>query len=185
MSDDAGEISRPWLRRLLSRAEPIVVETGRAMSPAPRRATRLVQRGASEGLLRVGLQQRIGEDFYHRALTLSWARFLLFAMAIYLIANLIFATLYSLQPGAVANARPGYFRDLFFFSVETFGTIGYGRAVAGQRLCQCGDDGGDAGRHHAGGVDDRADVRPGVSADGRGCCSAAMGWSRTITGCRR
>ncbi len=45
---------------------------------------------------------------------------------VYLIANLAFAFLYWLQPGAIANARPGFFRDAFFFSVETFGTIGYG-----------------------------------------------------------
>ncbi len=45
---------------------------------------------------------------------------------VYLAANLTFAFLYWLQPGAIANARPGFFRDAFFFSVETFGTIGYG-----------------------------------------------------------
>ncbi len=40
--------------------------------------------------------------------------------------NLFFAFLYSLRPGSVANARPGEFVDLFFFSVETLGTVGYG-----------------------------------------------------------
>jgi inward rectifier potassium channel len=31
-----------------------------------------------------------------------------------------------LETGAIANATPGSFRDAFFFSVETFATIGYG-----------------------------------------------------------
>jgi inward rectifier potassium channel len=47
-------------------------------------------------------------------------------VAVYLATNVVFAALYMLQPGAVVNARPGMFRDAFFFSVETFGTIGYG-----------------------------------------------------------
>jgi inward rectifier potassium channel len=31
-----------------------------------------------------------------------------------------------LQPGSVADARPGSLRDHFFFSLETFATVGYG-----------------------------------------------------------
>jgi inward rectifier potassium channel len=87
---------------------------------------RVWQRGAQTGLLRVGLPSRPWQDLYHRTLTLSWPRFLLLALAIYLTANLVFAVLYFLQPGSIEHARPGYFRDAFFFSVETFGTIGYG-----------------------------------------------------------
>jgi inward rectifier potassium channel len=84
------------------------------------------RRGGQTGLLRVGLKTRLWDDFYHRALTLSWPRFLLVVVAVYLATNVVFAALYMLQPGAVVNARPGMFRDAFFFSVETFGTIGYG-----------------------------------------------------------
>src|SRR5260370_8834449 len=87
---------------------------------------RVLQRGAQEGLLRVGLERGWTEDFYHRALTLSWPRFLLITMAIYLASNILFAVLYLLQPGAITNARPGSWLDAFFSSAETFGTIGYG-----------------------------------------------------------
>lgn len=86
----------------------------------------MIQRGAQLGLLRVGLRSQLTKDLYHRALRLSWSGFLLVMTGVYLAANLAFAFLYSLQPGAIANARPGFFRDAFFFSVETFGTIGYG-----------------------------------------------------------
>jgi inward rectifier potassium channel len=84
------------------------------------------QRGAATGIRRIGLRQRWSDDFYHRALTLSWWQFLGGAAVIYLVVNSIFALAYLAQPGAVENARPGDFLDAFFFSVETFGTIGYG-----------------------------------------------------------
>ena len=40
--------------------------------------------------------------------------------------NVLFASLYLAQPGAIANARPGAFGDAFFFSLETLATVGYG-----------------------------------------------------------
>jgi inward rectifier potassium channel len=47
-------------------------------------------------------------------------------LGLYLIVNVVFATLYWLVPGSVANARPNSFADVFFFSVETVATVGYG-----------------------------------------------------------
>ncbi len=45
--------------------------------------------------------------------------------------NVLFALLYLVQPGAVANARPGAFADAFFFSLETLATVGYGTMSPG------------------------------------------------------
>ena len=87
----------------------------RFVSPSGRPTIRI------EGLHR----QRFG-DGYHWLMTLSWGRFLLWWVAIYLGTNLLFGVLFWLQPGAVAQARPGSFSDNFFFSVQTLGTIGYG-----------------------------------------------------------
>ena len=39
----------------------------------------------------------------------------------------MFALCYLVQPGAIANARPGAFADAFFFSVQTMATVGYGQ----------------------------------------------------------
>jgi inward rectifier potassium channel len=106
---------------------PVDIDT--TLTEPPSRAAgvgRIWQRGAQTGLLRVGLPSRPWQDLYHRTLTLSWPGFLLLAVAVYLTANLVFAVLYFLQPGSIEHARPGFFRDAFFFSVETFGTIGYG-----------------------------------------------------------
>ena len=65
-------------------------------------------------------------DPYHLAVALTWRQFLATLLAIYLFVNLVFATLFSLIPGSVANARPHSFRDAFFFSIETLATVGYG-----------------------------------------------------------
>ncbi len=113
------------LRALIRR--DIRVDTDvRAKSETHLPVTTLGRRGAAEGLLRVGLRSSWTADLYHRALRTSWRVFLLVTTGIYIAANLAFGFLYYLQPGAIANARPGWFRDAFFFSVETFGTIGYG-----------------------------------------------------------
>jgi inward rectifier potassium channel len=65
-------------------------------------------------------------DLYRLALGLQWRWFFAGLFAAELTINLIFACLYSLQPGSVTNARPGAFIDRFFFSVETLATVGYG-----------------------------------------------------------
>ena len=94
--------------------------------PPPRRR-RITEAGRARGnLVRLGLSPHWSEDLYHRALRLTWPAFLLLIAGAYLAVNVAFALLFSLQPGCITNARPGYFRDAFFFSVETFGTIGYG-----------------------------------------------------------
>ena len=66
-------------------------------------------------------------DLYHHLLTLPWSAFLLGLAVVYLGLNVLFAELYLLGDGAIANARPGVFADAFFFSVETISTIGYGQ----------------------------------------------------------
>ena len=93
------------------------------------RPARLVARGTADQTLAIGLSRPWFGDLYHRTLRLSWPGFLVAGVALYLAANALFATLYLLQPGAVANARPGSFADAFFFSVQTMATIGYGQLV--------------------------------------------------------
>lgn len=65
-------------------------------------------------------------DPYHLAIALSWPQFFLALLGLYLAVNLVFAALFWLVPGSVAQARPGSFGDVFFFSMETLSTIGYG-----------------------------------------------------------
>jgi inward rectifier potassium channel len=65
-------------------------------------------------------------DPYHLAIALSWPGYLLALLALYLSVNLVFALLFWLVPGSVANAQPRSFTDALFFSIETIGTVGYG-----------------------------------------------------------
>lgn len=65
-------------------------------------------------------------DTYHVVLTLSWPRFAAFVLGAYLLINLIFACLYMLGGKCIAEMPPGSFPEAFFFSVETFATVGYG-----------------------------------------------------------
>jgi inward rectifier potassium channel len=97
------------------------------LSPGIGKRTRILPRERTERLQRIGLETNWWRDIYHEAVTASWRIFLAVAVAVYLIANVIFACLYLLQPGAIGQAKPGDFGDAFFFSVQTMATIGYGK----------------------------------------------------------
>ncbi len=101
-----------------------VVDNGatRTQDPYPR----FVARNGQPSIRRVGLKRRRFGDGYHWLMTLSWSRFLLLWVGVYLGVIALFAVLYWLQPGGVAQARPGVLLDDFFLSVQTLGTIGYG-----------------------------------------------------------
>jgi len=64
-------------------------------------------------------------DFYHSLLRQSWRVTFAVITAVFLTVNGLFAFAY-LAVGGIHNARAGSFADAFFFSVQTFGTIGYG-----------------------------------------------------------
>jgi inward rectifier potassium channel len=76
--------------------------------------------------VKVGVHRFSLADPYYLVLSMRWPAFLLTVLAVFMGANLLFAALYWMAPGAVANARPGAFGDAFFFSVETLATVGYG-----------------------------------------------------------
>lgn len=78
---------------------------------------------------RIGLKSHYWHDLYHRTLTSSWGRLLLVVLVVYVLVNFLFAGLYRLGGNCVEGARPGSFFDLFFFSVQTMATIGYGKMV--------------------------------------------------------
>lgn len=75
---------------------------------------------------RVGVKTRPLRDLYAFFLRSSWLKLFLVAAFLFLLFNALFAALYVAVPGSIANAEAGSFSDAFFFSVETFGAIGYG-----------------------------------------------------------
>ena len=74
------------------------------------------------------------EDVYHKVLAMPWWRFFLYVAAAWVGINVLFATLYAAAPGSVAGARPGDLEDAFYFSVQTFATIGYGAMSPASRF---------------------------------------------------
>ncbi len=92
-----------------------------------RRADReqLVRIGDREFLTR-GLDQSFWTDAFHNSMSVSWPTFFAGYALYFLTMNLLFAFLFWLGGDCVANARPGSLVDLFFFSIETLATVGYG-----------------------------------------------------------
>jgi len=73
-----------------------------------------------------GLNSSFWADAFHNSMTVPWPVFFL-GFAIYFVSmNSIFALLYYLGEDAIANARPHSLADMFYFSIETLATVGYG-----------------------------------------------------------
>jgi inward rectifier potassium channel len=79
-----------------------------------------------EDAVRVGLPHTPLTDFYYQLLHDSWVFVLGVFAFVYLGTNCVFALLYLAGGDCIAGAEPGSFADAFFFSVQTFATIGYG-----------------------------------------------------------
>jgi inward rectifier potassium channel len=68
----------------------------------------------------------VWQDLYHLFMTASWPALFASFAAFFVLFNLAFASLYELQPAGIANPNPPGYWGLFFFSVETLATVGYG-----------------------------------------------------------
>lgn len=95
---------------------------------------RLVNRDGTFNVVREGLGPLSSMSLYHWLLTISWPKFLGFVAATYIGVNTLFAFGFllcgpdALQSGAGSfNGQPFY--RAFFFSVDTFATIGYGNII--------------------------------------------------------
>ncbi len=92
---------------------------------------RLINRDGSFNVNRTG--QSFLERFspYHYLVSISWLRFNIFVVLAYLLINILFAFLYLAfgvdQISAVHSNILHDFLNSFFFSVQTFTTVGYGR----------------------------------------------------------
>jgi len=90
-------------------------------------AKRTIQVGSLKGDREIhGAPTGIFEDLYHFLVTSSWPALIGLIAAAFTLANLLFAAGYYFDQG-IENAHSGSFADMFFFSVQTMATIGYGK----------------------------------------------------------
>jgi inward rectifier potassium channel len=94
---------------------------------------RLLNRDGTFNVARRGLRLSTSLSPYHALLTTTWTRFMAGVVASCVLLNGAFAVAFVLcGPGALQGGLPGVggagsgFARAFFFSVETFSTIGYG-----------------------------------------------------------
>ena len=73
-----------------------------------------------------GVPTRAFDDLYHSLVTASWPGLIARIALAFTLANLIFAAGYYFDQG-IENVRSHDFIDMFFFSVQTMATIGYGK----------------------------------------------------------
>ena len=92
---------------------------------------RLLNRDGSFNVRRDGLPFLQSIHLYHSLLTMSWLKFYLTIMTVYIFINALFALVYVFAGVSIAGATSvtiyGRFLEAFFFSVQTFTTVGYGR----------------------------------------------------------
>jgi inward rectifier potassium channel len=93
---------------------------------------RLLNRDGSFNVVRSGLGLLETLAPYQQLLTVSWTGFFAIVVVVYLLLNLVFAVAFVafgpndlLGPGV--EMLGGQFSQAFFFSVQTFATIGYGQ----------------------------------------------------------
>jgi inward rectifier potassium channel len=96
--------------------------------------TRLLNRDGTFNVRRDGVSFTDRLSPYQTLLTMTWPAFLLLFLAAYVTTNALFAVaFYLLGPGALSAPQlmplGGRFMMAFFFSIETFSTIGYGNIL--------------------------------------------------------
>ena len=92
---------------------------------------RFLNRDGSFNVKRRGLKNISFINLYHFLLTMSWANFLLLVLLLYFLSNVFFGLIYASfgAEGLVDSSSiptGNLFVRGFFFSVQTFATIGYG-----------------------------------------------------------
>jgi inward rectifier potassium channel len=104
-----------------------LTKAAKKKQPRAQKRTHVVRVGARDVETR-GLADGFWTDLYHRALTVYWPVFFGSAAAIFIVLNAVFAFLFWLGDAPIANTNPAIPLplNLFYFSIETLATVGYG-----------------------------------------------------------
>lgn len=99
---------------------------------ASSQAGRYVNKDGSFNIQKRGLPVMERISFFHALITMKWFKFFILVLCSYILLNLMFAGLYLLSglenlSGMTPENPIGEFWEAFFFSTQTFTTVGYGR----------------------------------------------------------
>ena len=118
------EVSAPDLERSSDR------DLGFGSVVTEQAGPRFLNRDGSFNVQRDGFGLFSSLNLYHTLLSMSWTSFLGLVLLLYFLSNVVFGAVYaSLGERALVDATgslDGLFISGFFFSVQTFATIGYG-----------------------------------------------------------
>jgi inward rectifier potassium channel len=93
--------------------------------------SRFLNRNGTFNVQRTGIREYSSINLYHWLLTMNWRKFMAITVVLFFGLNVLFAITYMLcGSSALADTSiepmNNYFFRAFFFSVQTFATIGYG-----------------------------------------------------------
>ncbi len=93
---------------------------------------RLINKNGSFNINRIEISRWSSLSVYHALVKMSWRKFNFFVFLYFVIINLFFASLYYLTgteglKGIEATTESDKFLEAFFFSTQTFSTVGFGR----------------------------------------------------------
>jgi inward rectifier potassium channel len=96
------------------------------------RGARIVNKDGTFNVKRTGISKLQAFSIYHWLINMSWIRFFVTILGFFVSVNLIFATVYFLIGGSEfegirATDNFEIFLNEFFFSAQTFTSLGYGR----------------------------------------------------------
>ena len=106
-------------------AKAHLAKTKKTRKPPKAGKSHLVRIGQREIETR-GLNPGFWTDLYHRSMTVYWPVFFGVAALIFVVLNAVFASLYYLGDQPIANVAENLPLSLFYFSIETLATVGYG-----------------------------------------------------------
>jgi inward rectifier potassium channel len=106
-------------------------DTGFA-SQANTQGGRLLNKDGTLNILRTGQSFFERINFFHGLISMSWPNFSIVVLLFYIFMNLLFGLIYywigvEHLNGTVADNEFNKFLESFFFSTQTFATVGYGR----------------------------------------------------------
>ncbi len=101
--------------------------------------SRLINKDGSFNINRVEQSRWGSTSVYHSLITMPWRKFNLIVFTYFVIINLLFACLYYFSgmnglKGWEATTEGDKFLEAFFFSTQTFSTVGFGRISPGNNL---------------------------------------------------